>query len=232
MSQTSSEARTFEVNLPNEAFQLRRLEPQEVAQEMRLLWLLEEVRSRRLDFGKAADLAGISRAEFLGLMGKRDAYIAERVYQYQNWYDKKAVHYKSLYLRMRAFAVVGGGLVPVLINVGSEWTIRDFPVVRPLVTLISLLVVIFVSLESVYHFREQWKNYRSTEQLLGHELFRFRTGVAPYQGESDEAFLRFVERIEDAIAAENAATLNIMTTAAEPLAEKLRHGKDDAKKIT
>lgn len=37
---------------------------------MRLLWLLEEVRSRRLGFGKAAELAGLPFAQFLLLMGK------------------------------------------------------------------------------------------------------------------------------------------------------------------
>lgn len=37
---------------------------------MRLLWLLEEVRSRRLGFGKAAELAGIPKAVFLRLMGE------------------------------------------------------------------------------------------------------------------------------------------------------------------
>ena len=42
-------------------------------------------------------------------------------------------------------------------------------------TVISLLVVIIVSLESVLHYREQWKNIRFTEQLLGHELDDFQT---------------------------------------------------------
>jgi len=37
---------------------------------MRLLWFLEEVRSRRLGFGKAAELAGLPIAQFLLLMGK------------------------------------------------------------------------------------------------------------------------------------------------------------------
>jgi len=35
-----------------------------------LLWLLEEVRSRRLGYGKAAELAGIPLARFLALMGQ------------------------------------------------------------------------------------------------------------------------------------------------------------------
>jgi predicted HTH domain antitoxin len=37
---------------------------------MRLLWFLEEVRLRRLGFGKAAELSGLPVAQFLLLMGK------------------------------------------------------------------------------------------------------------------------------------------------------------------
>ena len=38
--------------------------------EAKLLWLLEEVRSRRMGYGKAAELAGIPLAQFLSLMGQ------------------------------------------------------------------------------------------------------------------------------------------------------------------
>ncbi len=150
-----------------------------------------------------------------------EKYVAERVNQYQAWYDQKAVATKGRYLRMRAFSVIAGGLVPVLINIPSQLSILGVPVIRALVTVISLLVVIVVSLESVFHYREQWKNYRSTEQLLGHEKFLFASRVGPYQTLADEeAFRLFVERVEDAISAENAATLNVMTTAGEPAATK------------
>jgi len=146
-----------------------------------------------------------------------EQYISERVEQYQGWYDKKSVATKSRYLRMRAFSVVGGGLVPVLINIPSDLSILGVPVIQALVTVISLLVVIVVSLESVFHYREQWKNYRSTEQFLGHEKFLFRSRVGRYHALTDEdAFRLFVERVEEAIAAENAATLNVMTMASEP----------------
>jgi hypothetical protein len=146
-----------------------------------------------------------------------EQYITERVDQYKLWYDKKSVSTKSRYLNMRAFSVVGGGLVPVLVNIPSQLSIIGVPVIQVLVTIISLLVVVFVSLESVFHYREQWKNYRSTEQLLGHEEFLFRSCVGRYHGLSDQdAFKLFVERIEELIAAENAATLNVMTMASEP----------------
>lgn len=145
-------------------------------------------------------------------------YVTQRVDQYQAWYDKKSVGMKSGYLRMRAFSVVGGGTVPVLINLPSQYTLLGAPLVQLLVTVIILLVVIVVSLDSVFHYREQWKNYRSTEQLLGHEKFLFRSRVGRYNGLADEqAFRLFVERVEEAISIENAATLNVMTMASETM---------------
>lgn len=79
---------------------------------------------------------------------------------------------------MRAFTVVAGGIVPVLVNVETSInTVIGYPIMKALITVISLLVVVTVSLESVFHYREQWKNYRSTEQLIGHEQFEFLARV-------------------------------------------------------
>jgi hypothetical protein len=151
-----------------------------------------------------------------------DQYIEARVKQYQGWYDRKAVSCKNRYLRMRAFTVVAGGVVPVLVNVEASINgIVGYPVTKAAITVISLLVVVTVSLETVFHYREQWKNYRSTEQLLGHEQFEFLTRVGPYRdGTPEKAFQLFVERIEDAISSENSATLNVMTVGSETATDK------------
>src|SRR5215471_21227734 len=150
-----------------------------------------------------------------------EQYIAERVKQYQAWYDRKAVATKSRYLQMRAFSVIGGGLVPVLVNVPAQFTILGVSIIQALVTIISLLVVIVVSLESVFHYREQWKNYRSTEQLLGHEQFEFLAHVGVYKSLSpEEAFQLFVEKVEDAISSENAATLNVMAVGSQTVPDR------------
>ncbi len=153
--------------------------------------------------------------QFAGLTP--DQYIETRVKQYQSWYDRKAVSCKALYLRMRAFTVIAGGIVPVLINVqSSNSSIIGPAFMKAVVTLTSLFVVTAVSLESVFHYREQWKNYRSTEQLLGHEQIEFQARVGDYRGLTQEqAFELFVKRIEDAITSENAATLNVMAVGSE-----------------
>ncbi len=70
MSDLARKRRRVEVELPDEAFDFHAWQPDQIAAELRQLWLLEQVRQRRLGHGKAAELAGLSRAGFLLLMGR------------------------------------------------------------------------------------------------------------------------------------------------------------------
>jgi hypothetical protein len=147
-------------------------------------------------------------------------YIQDRVKQYQSWYDRKSTLCKSRYLWMRGLTVVGGALVPVLVNL-------DLSSIEYVTTATSLLVVMLVSLESVLHYREQWKNYRSTEQYLGHETVYFQNRAGAYRDlDDDEAFQLLVDRVESAIASENAATLNTMTLGQQVTEEQGKGGPD------
>ncbi len=142
-----------------------------------------------------------------------EEYIAERLNDSIAWYDKSANKTKELYLRMRAATVIGGALVPVLVNI-------DLPYLNILTTLLSLIVVLLVSLESVYHYREQWTNYRSTEQLLRNEYFLYTTKGGIYASfEPGEAYKHFVDRVEEVISAENSATLRVLTSVSETKSE-------------
>jgi hypothetical protein len=146
------------------------------------------------------------------------AYTKNRVRDYQGWYDGKSRQCKQRYLGMRTITVVGGAIVPVLINL-------NFTGIEYITTVISLMVVVLVALESVLHYREQWKNYRSTEQYLGHETVYFENRAGAYRELDDnDAFLLFVDRVESAIASENAATLNTMTLAQQVTEEQGKGG--------
>ena len=128
-------------------------------------------------------------------------YIDERLEQYIDWYDKKAVKTKGIFLQMQASSVIGGALVPVLMNVTYNGVVSEY--LRYVNTAISLAVVVLVSLESVFHYREQWKNYRSTEQYLSREKVLFLSGEGPYTSlEQKDAYILLVSRVEDAIASE------------------------------
>lgn len=57
-----------QVELPSEAFAHHPWEPDQLSRELRELWLLEQVRQRRLAFTKAAELSGVPLALFLERM--------------------------------------------------------------------------------------------------------------------------------------------------------------------
>jgi hypothetical protein len=58
-----------------------------------------------------------------------EKYLEERVKQYRGYYDSKAVVAKSRFLRMKAFSVLGGALVPALTNIQVDLKIGSYPVV-------------------------------------------------------------------------------------------------------
>ncbi len=140
-----------------------------------------------------------------------DSYLDQRIDQYKNWYDGKASFYKKNFQAIRLAAVGGAVLVPVLVNI-----IRDPDLSRYLATFVSTIVSLVVALESVFHFGDMWKNYRSTSEFLLREKIFFQTKTGPYKELKPEpAFALLVERCEGQIAAENSATLNVIVTAVQ-----------------
>jgi predicted HTH domain antitoxin len=66
---STDRAYSVEVQLPVEAFRHRPWSPAEVASDLRLLWLVDQVRQRQLGYAKAAELAGMPQAAFVRLLG-------------------------------------------------------------------------------------------------------------------------------------------------------------------
>jgi hypothetical protein len=136
-----------------------------------------------------------------------EQYVAQRLDQFQGWYDHKSVQAKNRYLIIRVIAVLGAVLVPIAANVVPEYPL----VTRYATTFISAIVSVSLALDQVFHYGDQWKNYRSTEQFLSREKFLFGTGEGPYKElEAAQAFILLVERCEAQITAENSATLNVI----------------------
>jgi predicted HTH domain antitoxin len=59
------------VELPAEAVDTDGRSVEELASELRLLWLIERVRSGRISLGKGAELAGMDRRSFMRAMSER-----------------------------------------------------------------------------------------------------------------------------------------------------------------
>ena len=144
-----------------------------------------------------------------------ESYIVNRLDQYQNWYDNKAVITKKRYLRGKIWAAVGAVIVPILTNIPIDleyFGLPSYDLGKLLTTIIATFVALLIALESVLHYREQWKNYRTTEQYLVAQKNLFLHQVGDYSNlNEDDAFKKLVLRIETAISEENAITLNVLT---------------------
>jgi len=141
-------------------------------------------------------------------------YIKERVVPGVLWYQKRGDRAERMYLSMQATAVVFGALVPVLVNV----SLAQLPI-PTVTTILSLIVVILVALEGVLHYRDRFRNYRSTAHALEKESFLLFARAAPYDKCTDDAGLcaLFVNNTEAYVGKEVDSTLKIMTvSSAEP----------------
>ena len=148
------------------------------------------------------------------LKNKIESYLQQRVEQYQSWYDAKAVKMKRNYIRSRIASAVGAVLVPIVSNISFSVTVAEsvYDLSRISVTVIGLAVALLIALEGVLHHKDQWVNYRSTEQYLTTQRNLFTHRVGDYSSlEDEEAFKLFVSRVETAIAEENAVTLNVLS---------------------
>jgi uncharacterized membrane protein YciS (DUF1049 family) len=158
-----------------------------------------------------------------------DRYLREEVARSEDWYDRQPVRAKARFLRWRVFSVVGGAAVPVLANLPLDATIGSYPLKTLLITLVSLGVVIAVSLEGVFHYGDQWKNFRSAQTTLRRERLHFKTRTGAYAKLEDAAAFRLlVERIEAAMSAETSSTLSAMAAAEKAEAEEAAPGSGHA----
>jgi hypothetical protein len=145
-----------------------------------------------------------------------DRYIQSRLFGdsgYLGYYDKTAQRMKRRHLQTRVAAAIGAVLVPVASNLPWKleiWSVT-VDVARVGTSVIGLAVALLLALEGVFHFKDQWQNFRGTEQYLISQKFRFENRVDEYQSLSDEdAFKLFVSKVEKAILDENNVTLNIL----------------------
>lgn len=141
-------------------------------------------------------------------------YFENRLDQYRSWYDRKSVEMKKKYQRTQVISAIGAVLVPVINNISIAVPIgnENIDISKLSVTIIGLLVALAIAIEGVYHYREQWKNYRSTEQYLETQKQLFIHRIGEYSELDDKnAFRLLVNHVEGAIAEENAVTLNVLT---------------------
>ena len=100
---------------------------------------------------------------------KVDRYVDSRLTGstgYLGYYDSTAKRMKRRHLQTRTAAAIGAVLIPVVSNLPWKlelWSV-SVDVARVGTSVIGLGVALILALEGVFHFKDQWQNFRGSEQ--------------------------------------------------------------------
>lgn len=143
-------------------------------------------------------------------------YIDDRLIYKIKLYFKFSRRCERAYRFIVFFTLLFGALVPIFMN----WDYlngynfgEDSNLGKQLATFFSIIVIILVSFEATFKFRERLQNYKKTEDQLTHELYLFQSGTYPYELKSEEDNFRLlVFRVESIIREERDDTIEKATT--------------------
>jgi hypothetical protein len=102
----------------------------------------------------------------------------------KKYYSDRSKKYKRYYQGLMLFSTIGALIVPVLI-------VTDIAKIWP--TILSALVSIAIAVENLFHFGDNWRNFRQTLEGLRQEQVFYDTHAGPYVDALDP-FKLFVER--------------------------------------
>ena len=127
-----------------------------------------------------------------------DNYIAERVENQINWYDKKSKAYKVYPVLFKFVIILLSAAIPFLVR----YIDSDPELIKNLIFIFGLVITVLTGISSFLKINEKWYSYRTTCEILKHHKFLFLTESGSYKSNSDKDN-EFVMRIERTISKEN-----------------------------
>jgi hypothetical protein len=126
-----------------------------------------------------------------------DEFLKQRVDDQIAWYDTKSQWNQKCYKWLRVTEVVAAAAIPFL----AAYITPNWSFMKIVVGFLGFLIAVITAVVSLYHFQENWIEFRTTCESLKHEKYLFLTKTEPYN--TGEPFALFVYRIESLISTEN-----------------------------
>lgn len=136
--------------------------------------------------------------ERTGAVMGEEQYLAERLDDQIDWYDRKSQWNQRRYKILRGIEIVAASLVFLLASFA-----RDLPGLLAIIAGLGALIVLLGSFHGLYNFEGQGLRCRTTAEALKHERYLYLTRTPPYDG--PEPFPLLVERSEHLISRENSS---------------------------
>lgn len=126
----------------------------------------------------------------------QEKYLSERVDHQINWYDVKSQQNQRWFKYLRVAEIICAAIIPFLAGLSKQ-----VPCSQIIIGFLGVVIAVCAALLALNKYQENWLVYRTTCESLQHEKFLFITGSTPYH--VNDAFNRFVERVESLISKEN-----------------------------
>jgi len=127
-------------------------------------------------------------------------YFDEDLQGQRKWYGRKAARLKNCHI-YTSFVIIGAGAATSVLQIwsgaGTFW-------IGFATALLGALVVVTKGAQDLYKYQETWLSYRKASESMKRELRLFVNARGPYRSaaSNEEAYGRFVERVEQVIAEE------------------------------
>lgn len=119
--------------------------------------------------------------------------LKNRIMYSLNWVIKKAVIYKRCYYTLTCFNIITPLLVSIFHSLDSNTFFRMN--MQTYSVILSTITTISAALLSLYHFKDQWKDYRQVAEQLKSELIKFHMGSGIYKNKDLKVLSESLEKI-------------------------------------
>jgi hypothetical protein len=133
-----------------------------------------------------------------GRIARAKRYLDEHLEDQRGWYGKKATRYKRWSQWLAVTVLAAGGLTTLVQVVPADFRVKLGTAV------LGLIVVLAKGVERIWNYEETWQGYRKASERMKREYRLYINGAGAYReaADEDQAYLRFVEAVEEIIAEE------------------------------
>lgn len=123
-------------------------------------------------------------------------YINERVDSEIKYYDLKSISNQRKYKILAAIQIFCSAVIIAISGLSKNLIYSDW-----IIAVLGIAIAVATGFQALGKYQERWINFRTTCETLRHLKYLYLAGVKPFKGEN--AFDRFVIRIETTISSEN-----------------------------
>jgi hypothetical protein len=118
----------------------------------------------------------------------------ERLDDQLSWYDNKSMENQIWYKRLKIAEIIAAAIIPFA---------AGFDGFGILTGILGVLIVIFIGIQSLNQYHDNWISYRSTAEQLKHEKYLWLSKAGPYKDAKNPEVM-LAERVESLISKEHA----------------------------